>query len=123
MFFVCFQEFATDSELKENDFLNEVFLSFNNLVRRYLTEKEKPFEQKELNKLISTKYRKYLSKKLQLALSQKNDLMFQNFAQALGNMGDLALFKSFLSRNADKLTPFQKIFIVRENHADVSIKD
>lgn len=113
LYFVL-QEFSTDKELMENDFTfaSDLFLAFSNLLRRYSTEQEKPFKQEQLDKLILKKYRKFLSEKLQTAVNNNEELKYQVYVRALGNMADLSLFNYFWASNADKLTPFQKTMMV-----------
>jgi len=108
-----FFEFATDPQLMQDDFdfSKDLILDFTNLLRRYITEKEKPFEMEQLNRLILKKYRKYFSNQLQENLN-KNDLKFQVYVRAVGNMADLSLFNYLLSLKPGKLSPFQKTLVV-----------
>lgn len=107
-------DFATDPELMEKDFdfAKDLILVFSNTLRRYMTEKEKPFEMEQLNRLILKKYRRYFKERLEESLNNKDDLKLQVYVKAIGNMADLSLFNYFLSLSPEKLTPFQKTLVV-----------
>ena len=97
---------------KDPDFARDLILEFTNLLRRYQTEEDKPFEEEQFRKKMSEKYRRHISDKLQESHDRGDKLNFQVYARAAGNMADLAIFSHYLFLESLNLTIFQRTHLV-----------